>query len=165
MSFFTPLFLSHLTLRKRSVPFFIVLFLSHLTYSNTSASFFTLVILSHLILYNRFGSLFLYLLLLAAGLHHSHLYSSCLVFHSGPRHLLLYSSFPHVTLRNISGHIAQLVTCLATDKCLTPNPGAVSLSSMVIFLPSTESFQKGCCQLQARVCARVLVDFAHKKCC
>ena len=26
--------------------------------------------------------------------------------------------------------------------------------SMVILLPSTESFKKGCCQLQAKVCAR-----------
>ena len=71
--------------------------------------------------------------------------------------------FPHLTLSNISGHIARLVTCLATDKCLTPNPGVVSSSSMVIFLPSAESFKKGCFQLQARVCARVLVDFAQKK--
>ena len=81
--------LSHLTLRNRSVPFFIILFLSHLTYSNTSVSFFTLVILSHLILSNRFGSLSLYLLLLEAGLHHFHLFFSCLVFLSGPHYLLL----------------------------------------------------------------------------
>ena len=26
--------------------------------------------------------------------------------------------------------------------------------SMVILLPSAESFKKGCCQLQAKVCAR-----------
>ena len=26
--------------------------------------------------------------------------------------------------------------------------------STVIFLPSAESFKKGCCQLQAKVCAR-----------
>ena len=145
------------------MPFFIVLISSHLTYSNTSASFFTLVILSHLILYNKFGSLFLYLLLLAVGLHHFHLYSllSCLSLRSTSLVFLLF--FPHLTLSNISDHIAQLVKCLATDKCLTPNPGAVSSSSMVIFLPSAESFKKGCCQLQVRVCARVLVDFAQKK--
>ena len=28
---------------------------------------------------------------------------------------------------------------------------AVDFVSMVIFLPSTESFKKGCCQLQAKV--------------
>ena len=27
--------------------------------------------------------------------------------------------------------------------------------SMVIFLPSTDSFKKGCCQLQAKVCAQI----------
>ena len=42
------------------------------------------------------------------------------------------------------------------------DPGAVSyfpgddheIISMVILLPSAESFKKGCCQLQAKVCAR-----------
>ena len=27
--------------------------------------------------------------------------------------------------------------------------------SMVILLPSADSFKKGCCQLQAKVCARI----------
>ena len=31
---------------------------------------------------------------------------------------------------------------------------AVDLVSTVIFLPSTNSFKKGCCQLQAKVCTR-----------
>ena len=88
---------------------------------------------------------------------------SCLSLRSTSFVTLLF--FPHLTLSNISGHIAQLVMCLATDKCLTPNPGAVSSSSMVIFFPSAESFKKSCCQLQARVCARVLVDFAQKMYC
>ena len=67
------------------------------------------------------------------------------------------------------GCIAQLVRCLATDVCLTADPGVVSsiparshtfleidheIISMVILLPSAESFKKDCCQLQARVCAR-----------
>ena len=54
-------------------------------------------------------------------------------------------------------------------KCLTADPGVASLTpvrshtfveidheiiSMVILHPSTESFKKGCCQLQAKVCAR-----------
>ena len=58
--------------------------------------------------------------------------------------------------------------CLATDACLTANPGVASsipaqsrtfmevdheIISTVILLPSTESFKKGCCQLQAKVCA------------
>ena len=59
--------------------------------------------------------------------------------------------------------------CLATDGSLTADPGVVSLIParshtfveidreiipMVILLPTTESFKKGCCQLQAKVCAR-----------
>ena len=67
------------------------------------------------------------------------------------------------------GRIAQSVTCLATDASLTADPGVASLIparshtfveidheifSTVILLPSAESFKKGCCQLQAKVCAR-----------
>ena len=66
------------------------------------------------------------------------------------------------------GHVAQLVTCLTTDVSLTADQGAASLISvwshsfveidheiisLVIFLPSAESFKKGCCKLQAKVCA------------
>ena len=58
---------------------------------------------------------------------------------------------------------------LATDASLTANPGVGSLIpawshtfveidheiiSTVILLPSAEAFKKGCCQLQAKVCAR-----------
>ena len=65
--------------------------------------------------------------------------------------------------------VAQSVTCLATDASLTADPGVMNLIlarsytfleidheiiSMVILLPSAESFKKGCCQLQAKVCAR-----------
>ena len=57
--------------------------------------------------------------------------------------------------------------CLATDSSLTVDPGVASLItapsntfvetdreiiSMLILLPSAESFKKGCCQLQAKVC-------------
>ena len=67
------------------------------------------------------------------------------------------------------GRVAQWITCLATDACLTADPGVVGLIpaqahtsleidyeiiSTVILLPSAESFKKGCCQLQAKVCAR-----------
>ena len=63
------------------------------------------------------------------------------------------------------GHVAQSVTCLATDACLTAIPGVASsiparshtfvkigheIISMVILLPSADSFKKGCCQLQAK---------------
>ena len=66
--------------------------------------------------------------------------------------------------------VAQLVTCLATDACLTADPGVASsilarthtfvaidheIISTIILLPSAESFKKGCCQLQAKVCARI----------
>ena len=65
--------------------------------------------------------------------------------------------------------VAQSVTCMATDASLTADPGVASLIparshtfmeivyeiiSTVILLPSTESFKKGCCQLQVKVCAR-----------
>ena len=65
------------------------------------------------------------------------------------------------------GRIAQSVTCLATDASLIADPGVASLIparshtfmeidheiiSTVILLPSAESFKKGCCQLQAKVC-------------
>ena len=70
----------------------------------------------------------------------------------------------------IPGRVAQSVTCLATDACLTAIPGVASsiparshtfveidheIISTVILLPSADSFKKGCCQLQAKVCARI----------
>ena len=69
----------------------------------------------------------------------------------------------------ISGLVMQSVTCLATDASLTADPGVASsipvrshtfveiyheIISTVILLPSAESFKKGCCQIQAKVCAR-----------
>ena len=71
---------------------------------------------------------------------------------------------------HLLGSAAQLVTCLATDANLTADPGVTSLFparshtfvetdheiiSMVILLPSAESFMKGCCQLQVKVCAGI----------
>ena len=68
------------------------------------------------------------------------------------------------------GLVAKSVTCQATDASLTADPGVVSsipaqshtfleidheINSMVILLPSTESFKKGCCQLQEKVCAQI----------
>ena len=69
----------------------------------------------------------------------------------------------------IPGRVAQSVTCLATYACLTADPGVASsipaqshtfveidheIISTVILLPSADPFKKGCCQLQAKVCAR-----------
>ena len=69
--------------------------------------------------------------------------------------------------RVIPGRVALSVTCLATDACLTAMPGSArshtfveidhEIISTVILLPSDDSFKKGCCQLQAKVCARILV--------
>ena len=68
------------------------------------------------------------------------------------------------------GRVAQSVTCLATDAYLTADPGVASsipvrshtfveidheILSTVILLPSADLFKKGCCQLQAKVCARI----------
>ena len=68
----------------------------------------------------------------------------------------------------LPGRVAQSVTCLAADASLTVDPGATSsippwfhtfldidheIISTVILLPSAESFKKGCCQLQTKVCA------------
>ena len=70
----------------------------------------------------------------------------------------------------VPGRVAQSVTCLATDACLTADPGVASsipvrshtfveidhaIISRVILLPSADSFKKGCCQLQAKVCAQI----------
>ena len=67
------------------------------------------------------------------------------------------------------GRVAQSVTRLATDGSLIADPGVASsiparshtfveidheIISTVILLPFGESFKKGCCQLQAKVCAR-----------
>ena len=77
-----------------------------------------------------------------------------------------FGKIPSLTL----GRVAQSVTCLATDACLTADPGVASsiparshtfveidheIISTVILLPSADSFKKGCCQLQAKVCAQI----------
>ena len=70
----------------------------------------------------------------------------------------------------VPGRVAQSVTCLATDAYLTADPGVASsiparshtfvetdheIISTIILLPSADSFKKGCCQLQAKICARI----------
>ena len=77
---------------------------------------------------------------------------------------------PPLSQSSMPGRIAQSVTCLATDACLTADPGVASsipvrshtfveidheMISTIILLPSTDLFKKGCCQLQAKVCAQI----------
>ena len=91
--------------------------------------------------------------------------------------LVLVYTCQHATLLEITchgsfvpGRAAQSVACLATDACLTADPGVASsiparshtfveidheIISTVILLPSADSFKKGCCQLQAKVCAQI----------
>ena len=83
----------------------------------------------------------------------------------------MYTSLELMPINNslVPGRVAQSVMCLATDASLTADPGVASsiparshafveidheIISTVILLPSAESFKKGCCQLQAKVCAR-----------
>ena len=78
----------------------------------------------------------------------------------------------------LPGSVAQSVTCLATDANLTADLGVTNsipaqcltfveidheLISTVILIPSAESFKKGCCQLQAEVCAQSLFKLAKEK--
>ena len=73
---------------------------------------------------------------------------------------LTNSDGPHSAVGNVSGRNA----------CLTADPGVASsiparshtfveidheIISTVILLPSADSFKKGCCQLQAKVCAQI----------
>ena len=94
--------------------------------------------------------------------------------------MIKHAPFRHLTEHNIMlfcchlnlipGRVAQSVTCLATDACLTADPGVASsiparshtfveidheIISTVILLPSADLFKKGCCQLQAKVCAQI----------
>ena len=71
----------------------------------------------------------------------------------------------------VPGRVAQSVTCLATDACLTAILGVASwilarshtfveidheiISTVILPLPLNDSFKKGCCQLHAKVCARI----------
>ena len=65
--------------------------------------------------------------------------------------------------------ITQSVMCLTADTYLIADPGVASsiparshpfveidreIISTVILLPSADQFKKGCCQLQAKVCAQ-----------
>ena len=72
-----------------------------------------------------------------------------------------------LSLCRVGGRVAQSVTCLATDACLTADPGVASSiparshtfveidHEIISTVPSADSFKKGCCQLQAKVCAQI----------
>ena len=72
----------------------------------------------------------------------------------------LVSIYKQAYMEQKPGRVAQSVTCLATDACLTADPGVASsipvrshtfveidheIISTVILLPSADSFKKGCC--------------------
>ena len=71
----------------------------------------------------------------------------------------LVSLYRHAACFEFLQRLSQSVTCLATDVSLTADPGVASANpeidneiiSMVILLPSAESFKKVCCQVQAKV--------------
>ena len=94
-------------------------------------------------------------------IHHAHKYPNSY------SHTYLHDN---TTLGGIPGCLAQSVMCLATDGYLTADPGGASsiparyhsfveidheIISTVILLPSADLFKKGCCQLQAKVCAQI----------
>ena len=81
------------------------------------------------------------------------------------RLLLLFKNEP---VHEISNNV--LCATSKASACLTADPGVASsipvrshtfveidheMISTVILLPSADSFKKGCCQLQAKVCARI----------
>ena len=83
--------------------------------------------------------------------------------------LFIICMFYEVNYKFLQGRIVQSVTCLATNANLNSDPGIANviparshtfveidheIISKVILLPSAESFKKGCCQLQAKVCAQ-----------
>ena len=80
------------------------------------------------------------------------------------------STFLKNSFRNTIKLFANIISRRPTDACLTADPGVASsipvrshtfveidqeMISTTILLPSADSFKKGCCQLQAKVCARI----------
>ena len=76
-----------------------------------------------------------------------------------------------MALATLTGRRSAVGTVSGTDACLTADEGVASLIpawshtfveidheiiSTVILLSSTESFKKGNCQLQAKVCAQIM---------
>ena len=78
---------------------------------------------------------------------------------------LLFMFIIFLIVKLLPGRVAQSVTCLATDVCLTADSGVASsipvrshtfvefdheMISTVILLPSPDSFKKGCSQSYKR---------------
>ena len=77
----------------------------------------------------------------------------------------------YLTITFGPGRRAQLVTCLTIYACLTADPGVASSIPArshtfmeinheiisTVFLPSADSFKKGCCQLQAKYVNELLL--------
>ena len=67
---------------------------------------------------------------------------------------------PRSTVGNVSGYRCE-ADCKSRGREFDPDPVPHfveidhEIISTVILLPSAESFMKGCCQLQAKVCARI----------
>ena len=55
-------------------------------------------------------------------------------------------------------------SCRKFDSGSVPIFRDFEILSSVILIPSTESFKKDCCQLQAKVCAPLVQAFPGKKC-
>ena len=79
----------------------------------------------------------------------------------------------------LPGRVAQSVTCLVTDACLTADPGVASsipvrshtfveidheMISAVILLPSADPFKKGCGQLRTNYWLTACSSLPRKKC-
>ena len=69
---------------------------------------------------------------------------------------------PHTAVSNVSGYRSVCVSdCNSRGREFDPGPVPYFVEivheviSTVILLPSADSFKKGCCQLQAKVCAQI----------
>ena len=93
--------------------------------------------------------------------------------------LLTFIKLPFVIKIFVPGRVAQSVTCLATDACLTADPGVASsiparyhtfveidheIISMVILLPSADLFKKGCCHMCTNYWLTACSSLPRKKC-
>ena len=67
---------------------------------------------------------------------------------------------PRSAVGNVSGYRC-VSDCRSRGREFDPGPAHTfveidhEMISTVILLPSADSFKKGCCQLQAKVCARI----------
>ena len=80
--------------------------------------------------------------------------------------LTKWNTGPRSAVGNVSGYRCE-ADCRSRGREFDPGPvpyfrGDHEIISTVILLPSAESFMKGCCQLQAKVCARLLVNCLFK---